>query len=235
MFGKVIEARWIAKSWGTTTILRDVSLDVAAGELVSIMGPSGSGKSTLLSILGGLDRPTHGRVRFEGADVASLSDAAGAAFRRRRIGFVFQAFHLLPALGVVDNVVLPLALDGRGGRAAREKAEALLVSLGLGGRMKHEVHRLSGGEMQRVAIARALVTDPAAILADEPTGNLDAHTGEGVLRILRDAVAERGIACVMVTHDPRAAMYGTRLVTLRDGRVAGDDPIDPRKVLRAVA
>ncbi len=223
----IISARSITKvhqnGGAHVAVLRDVSVDVHPGELVSIMGPSGSGKSTLLQILGGLDRPTAGTVHFAGIDLGALNDRETAAFRRRRIGFVFQFFHLLPRASVLENVLLPLVLDGRGGAQLETEAAELLASLGLGHRIRHEAHRLSGGEMQRVAIARAIIAKPIAILADEPTGNLDSRTGIGVLETLRALVDERRIACVMVTHDRSAAQYGTRLIALRDGRIERDE------------
>jgi putative ABC transport system ATP-binding protein len=228
----VIEARSVTKTYvrgaHSLVALREASLTVSRGELVTIMGPSGSGKSTLLQILGGLDRATAGTVRFENVELSGLSDADMARFRRRRLGFVFQFFHLLPALSVLDNVLLPLSLDGRADRLARARAKDLLGSLGLGARCEHRAHELSGGEMQRVAIARAVITEPIAILADEPTGNLDSRTGTAVLELLARLTEERGIACVMVTHDPRAARYGTRLVSMHDGRVSTDEAVEAR-------
>jgi putative ABC transport system ATP-binding protein len=205
--------------------LHDVSIDVARGEFVVIMGASGSGKSTLLQILGGLDRVTAGTVEFAGTELSRLSDAEMALFRRRRLGFVFQFFHLLPTLSVRENVLLPLSLDGRADRTARAYAADLLGSLGLGARIDHKAYELSGGEMQRVAIARALVTDPVAVLADEPTGNLDSRTGTTVLELLVRLAEEHHVACIMVTHDARAAQYGTRIVQMRDGRVVTDWPV----------
>ncbi len=235
----ILEARSVGKihrrGAHQVTALVDASLSVARGELVTIMGPSGSGKSTLLQILGGLDRPTAGTVRFESTELARLSDAEIALFRRRRLGFVFQFFHLLPALGVLDNVLLPLMLDGRADRIARERARDLLGWLGLGHRADHRAHELSGGEMQRAAIARAIVTEPLAILADEPTGNLDTRAGAAVLELLARLTEERDIACVMVTHDPRAAQYGTRIIGMRDGRISSDRPIESSEVRLAVA
>ncbi len=203
-------------------VLEGVSLDVRRGELVTVTGASGSGKTTLLSILGALDRPSAGSVLFEGTELASLSDAALSAFRRRRLGFVFQAFHLVPYASVLDNVLLPLVLDSRGGRREHDRARALLDQLGLGHRRAHRAHELSGGERQRVAIARALVAEPAMVLADEPTGNLDSRAAGDVLALLRGAVEERGVACVLVTHDACAAACGTRTIALRDGRIVHD-------------
>ncbi len=243
MRGNVIEARSVSKTYirGVHHVpaLRDASLSVARGEFVSIMGPSGSGKSTLLQILGGLDRPTAGTVRFGDTELSGLSDRATALFRRRHLGFVFQFFHLLAGLSVLENVLLPLTLDGRGGAVGRARARDLLGSLGLHGRVEHRAHELSGGEMQRVAIARALIGEPALILADEPTGNLDTRTGASVLELLSRVIDEHDVACIMVTHDPRAAQCGTRLVGMRDGCVSSDEHVEARisgtELRRAVA
>ena len=202
--------------------LAGVSLDVAAGEFVSVMGPSGSGKSTLLHLVGGLDAPTSGEIVVEGRALARMTDDAITVFRRRKIGFVFQFFNLLPTYSAEENVTLPLLLDGCPARAARERARAALTQVGLGHRARHRPDALSGGEMQRVAIARALVVNPALILADEPTGNLDTATGEQVLALLAEANRTRGCTVVLVTHEARAAACGRRIVTLRDGVVVGD-------------
>jgi putative ABC transport system ATP-binding protein len=240
--GNIVDVRSVYKTYlrgaHPVAALCDVSLTVARGEFVTIMGPSGSGKSTLLQILGGLDRPTAGTVRFDGVELSRLSDNEMSLFRRRRLGFVFQFFHLLPTLSVVDNVLLPLALDGRADAAARERARGLLALLQLGARIEHKAHELSGGEMQRVAIARALITDPIALLADEPTGNLDSRTGTSVLELLARLADEHGIACIMVTHDARAAAFGTRIVRMKDGGVVTDERVHRaagREILRAVA
>jgi putative ABC transport system ATP-binding protein len=223
----ILEVRSIEKTYTRrgaqpVRVLSGISFDVRRGELVTITGQSGSGKTTLLSILGALDRATSGSVRFEGVELAGLPDAELSAFRRRRLGFVFQAFHLLPCVSVLDNVVLPLVLDGRCGARERAKARGLLERLGLAHRERHRAHELSGGEMQRVAIARALVVDPVAIFADEPTGNLDSRAADDVLLLLRHAAQERGVACLLVTHDARAAVWGTRNLSIRDGQIARD-------------
>ncbi|WP_243420489.1 ABC transporter ATP-binding protein [Micromonospora globispora] len=202
--------------------LRGVSLTIDPGEYVAVVGPSGSGKSTLMHLLGGLDRPTGGRLVIGGRDVASLSAPDLATLRNETIGFVFQAFHLLPRTSAVDNVALPLVYRGIGARQRRERAAAMLGRVGLGHRLNHRPNQLSGGEQQRVAIARALVTDPAVLLADEPTGNLDSVTGEAVLALLEQLNAESGVALVMVTHDHDVAARARRQIAVRDGVVRSD-------------
>jgi ABC-type lipoprotein export system ATPase subunit len=200
--------------------LSGIDLEVAAGELVALIGPSGSGKSTLLHLAGGLDVPDAGTVRVGGRDLADLSVVERARLRRRDVGFVFQFFHLLPTLNVFENVELPLLLDRRRGRA--ERVRTLLERVGLTHRVDHLPGELSGGEMQRAAIARALVAEPQLLLADEPTGNLDSATGAEVLRLLTEVVAEAGTALVMVTHDDGAAAKAGRVLRLLDGHlVAG--------------
>jgi putative ABC transport system ATP-binding protein len=202
--------------------LARVSLVVARGEFISVTGPSGSGKSTLLHIMGGLDRADGGEVWVDGQRLAGLDDDAVTLLRRRRIGFVFQFFNLLPTLTAAENVALPLLLDGVPRREAERRAERLLDRVGLLLRRRHRPHELSGGEMQRVAIARALVIEPSVLLADEPTGNLDSRTGGEVLTLLTEAVADFGQTIVMVTHDARAAACSSRVVQLRDGAVVDD-------------
>ncbi|MFG1660591.1 ABC transporter ATP-binding protein [Micromonospora chersina] len=202
--------------------LRGVSLTIAQGEYVAVIGPSGSGKSTLMHLLGGLDRPTGGRLVISGRDVATLTAPELATLRNETIGFVFQAFHLLPRTSAVDNVALPLVYRGVGARQRRERAAAMLGRVGLGHRLTHRPNQLSGGEQQRVAIARALVTDPAVLLADEPTGNLDSATGEAVLELLEQLNAESGVALVMVTHDPEVAARARRRIAVRDGLIRSD-------------
>jgi putative ABC transport system ATP-binding protein len=202
--------------------LDGVTLDIAAGEFVAIVGPSGSGKSTLLHLLGGLDTPTSGDILIDGASIARMSDDEVTIFRRRSIGFVFQFFNLMPTLSAEENVALPLLLDGKRTRDVRARVAAALDAVGLGHRRTHRPDELSGGEMQRVAIARALVIDPKLILADEPTGNLDSTTGEQILELIRDAHRARGTTVVMVTHDPKAAAHGGRLITMRDGKIVAD-------------
>jgi putative ABC transport system ATP-binding protein len=199
--------------------LRGVSFAVAHGDYVAIVGTSGSGKSTLLNLLGALDRPTAGQVRYGGVDVQELSDAELAELRNRRIGFVFQAFHLLPRLTALDNVSLPLVYRPGTARQRRARAIEALEAVGLGDRMDHRPTELSGGQQQRVAIARALVTDPDLVLADEPTGNLDTATGEDIMALLERLHTEVGTALVVITHEPEIAARATRRIELRDGLV----------------
>ncbi len=201
--------------------LKDISLMIGKGEFLSIMGPSGSGKSTLLNLMGGLDQATAGEVFMDGRPLHAISDNELTLIRRRRIGYIFQFFNLLPLLTAEENVGLPLLLDGLPFSEVRPKAAALLRQVGLHDRSEHRPEQLSGGEMQRVAIARALITGPAVILADEPTGNLDSHTSEEIFLLLR-SLNEEGQTIVMVTHDPKAAAYGTRIITLKDGTLAED-------------
>ncbi|MBS1963551.1 MAG: ABC transporter ATP-binding protein [Bdellovibrionales bacterium] len=232
----LLQARELRKNFtrGTSEVeaLKGVDLSIAKGEFVSIMGPSGSGKSTLLHLIGGLDLPTSGEVLIDGEAISKLGDDALSEFRRRRLGFIFQFFNLLPTLSALENVALPRLLDGESIAEVEPKAKALLGQMGLGSRIHHRPDQLSGGEMQRVAIARALVTDPLLILADEPTGNLDSKTGESVLRLLAEMARERGHTILMVTHDANAASFGTRLVRLRDGQIESDTAVEPRKDLR---
>jgi putative ABC transport system ATP-binding protein len=202
--------------------LRGVSLTIKAGEFVSIMGPSGSGKSTLLHLLGALDVPSSGQVLFDGRDLQTLTDRERSLLRRNRIGFIFQFFNLLPTLTAVENVALPLLLGGRGRGKAQELALVLLKQVGLQERAGHFPEELSGGEMQRVAIARALVTEPEAILCDEPTGNLDSVTSKEILTLLRSLPEAGRRSVVMVTHDADSAAYGDRLISLRDGLVEAE-------------
>jgi len=218
------------------TEVRALSLSklyVPRGQFLSVMGPSGSGKSTLLNLLGALDVPTSGTVTLDGKELSLLSDEQLSAFRRERLGFVFQFFNLMPTLTAVENVVLPGLLSNRPRAALLAKAEALLERVGLKGRAHHRPDELSGGEMQRVAVARALLLEPALLLADEPTGNLDSKTGAEVLRLLREATRERNLTVVMVTHDAKAAEVGDRLVRLADGAIAGDEAFGPRAILGA--
>jgi putative ABC transport system ATP-binding protein len=199
--------------------LDGVDLEVAPGDSLAIMGPSGSGKSTLLGLLGGLDRPTSGTLRFQGRDVTRLSDDELAVVRNRVVGFVFQSFQLLPRTPAAGNVGLPLVYRGLGRAERRRRAVEALEAVGLGHRLQHRPSQLSGGEQQRVAIARALVTEPAMLLADEPTGNLDSRSGDEVLDLLVRLHDERGVAVVVVTHDPAVAARLRRRVTVHDGRL----------------
>ncbi|SIN22856.1 ABC transporter ATP-binding protein [Micromonospora cremea] len=206
--------------------LRGVSLVVRPGDYVALVGPSGSGKSTLMHLLGGLDRPTGGRLVIGGRDVNALSPPEMATLRNETIGFVFQAFHLLPRTSAVENVALPLVYRGVSARQRRERAAAMLGRVGLGHRLDHRPNQMSGGEQQRVAIARALVTEPTVLLADEPTGNLDSVTGAAVLELLELLNAESGVALVMVTHDQEVAARARRRITMRDGVVVADSATD---------
>jgi putative ABC transport system ATP-binding protein len=201
--------------------LRNLTLSIGKGEFLSIMGPSGSGKSTLLNLIGGLDQPTSGEVFIQGTPLHGISDDELTLIRRRQVGFIFQFFNLLPILTAAENVSLPLLLEGLPFSRVKPKAEALLAKVGLAERTEHRPEQLSGGEMQRVAIARALVTNPAVLLADEPTGNLDSKTSAEIFRLLTGLHAD-GQTIVMVTHDPSAAAHGTRTITLKDGSLAED-------------
>jgi putative ABC transport system ATP-binding protein len=204
----------VTKSFGPRTVLADVSLELHAGQYIAIMGESGVGKSTLLNLIAGLDVPDSGRVAIEGRDLAALDDAERTRLRRARLGFVFQAFHLLPHLTVEKNVALPLALNRIGGSSARERVAELLDAVGLAGRRHAWPRELSGGEMQRVAIARALVHRPALVLADEPTGNLDAESAQQVLALLAAQLARDRAACILVTHSEVAAATTQRILRL---------------------
>jgi putative ABC transport system ATP-binding protein len=199
--------------------LRGVSLEIPPGDYVSIVGRSGSGKSTLMHLLGGLDRPTSGQLLIDGRDVATLSPPEMAELRNRTIGFVFQSFHLLNRTSAVENVALPLIYSGVRAGERRRRAAAMLDLVGLGHRRDHRPNQLSGGEQQRVAIARALVTEPAVLLADEPTGNLDTTNGQAVLGLLEQLNAERGVALVVVTHDREVAARARREITMQDGLI----------------
>jgi putative ABC transport system ATP-binding protein len=210
---------------GTRTVhaVRGVSLVVNAGEFVSIMGPSGSGKSTLLHLMGALDTPTSGEAFFQGASIQKMSDRQRSLLRRNRIGFVFQFFNLIPTLRAEENVALPLLLGGQRRSSALKQAAAVLERVGIGHRAGHFPEEMSGGEMQRVAIARALVTEPEAVMCDEPTGNLDSHTSTEILELLRSVPEPGKRSLVMVTHDRNAAGYADRLIQIQDGRVAGQE------------
>jgi putative ABC transport system ATP-binding protein len=199
--------------------LDGISVGLSRGSFTAIMGPSGSGKSTFLHVAAGLDRPTSGTVALGDTELAKLSERRLTILRRGRIGFVFQAFNLMPSLTVTQNIALPLRLDGR--RARRADVRAVAARVGLDKRLGHRPSQLSGGQQQRVAIARALVTRPEVVFADEPTGALDTATGRGVLALLREVVDGDGHTVVMVTHDPQAAAYADRVILLADGRVAG--------------
>jgi putative ABC transport system ATP-binding protein len=199
--------------------LDDVSLDIDVGEFISIIGPSGSGKSTLMHILGCLDSPTHGTIKLDGIMIERANSRQLAAIRNRKIGFVFQFFNLLPKLNVMQNVELPMIYSGVSGKDRRERALAALAAVDLGNRARHRPSQLSGGQQQRVAIARALVNNPRIVFADEPTGNLDSHTGDAILRLFRK-LSEEGRTIVLVTHDPEIAAVTPRRIEIRDGKIA---------------
>ena len=204
---------------GAVVALDAVSVGIAPGSFTALMGPSGSGKSTFLNVAAGLDRPTSGSVLLGDTELASLSERRLTVLRRERIGFVFQAFNLLPSLTVAQNIALPLRLDGH--RPRRAAVREVAARVGLEKRLRHRPSQLSGGQQQRVAIARALVTRPEVVFADEPTGALDTRTGRDVLTLLRDTVDRDGRTVVMVTHDPAAAGWADRVILLADGRLAG--------------
>ncbi|WP_062984905.1 ABC transporter ATP-binding protein [Nocardia anaemiae] len=205
--------------------LDGISLRIESGEFTSIIGPSGSGKSTLLHLLGALDTPDSGSIRFQGEEIGGLDDERQSEFRRHRVGFIFQFFNLLPTLTAWENVAIPKLLDGTGLRKAKPRALELLDLVGLSERAAHRPAELSGGQMQRVAVARALIMDPPLILADEPTGNLDSKTGASILKLLGD-IAGNGNSVVMVTHDMGAVEYCDRVITLRDGQLGSNDKVD---------
>ena len=225
----IIQAENVTKVYRSgkldVTALRGVSFSVEQGEFVSIVGPSGSGKSTLFYILGGLTRATSGRVVIDGADFAQLSDAQRTAMRKRKIGFVFQKFNLLPTLSAKGNIEIAREIAGKDG-VDMELFERVTGMLGIAGRLDHRPSELSGGEQQRVALARALVNGPAIVLADEPTGNLDSQNSDIVLKMLRDANQQFGQTVLMITHNPQAAEIGDRIIHMRDGSIvaAEQDP-----------
>jgi putative ABC transport system ATP-binding protein len=219
----MVEIRNLTKSYAhgeiAVTALDNVSLDIAGGEFVALMGPSGSGKSTLLHIIAGIDRPTSGTCRVRGVNVGDLSETQLADWRNNHVGFVFQTFNLIPVLTAAENVELPLLLTRLTARERRQHVEAALEMVGLADRMKHLPRQMSGGQEQRVAIARALVTDPTLLVADEPTGNLDAHSAQEVLGLLQSLNRQAGKTVIMVTHDPKAAAFAGRLVHLEKGQL----------------
>ena len=214
---KVFEGKRTAKA------LENVSLQVERGELVAIVGPSGSGKSTLLNLIGGLDRPTQGSVWLAGEELSALGERARGLLRNRELGFVYQFHHLLPEFTAFENVEMPLLFKGAGARERRERVEWLFEQVGLADRMRHKPTELSGGQMQRVAIARALACEPALVLADEPTGNLDTTSGQDIMGLFQD-LAEKGHTLVLITHDAALARRTQRIVRIQDGRIVADGP-----------
>jgi putative ABC transport system ATP-binding protein len=229
----LIQTEKLTKVYGhgeTAVIALDhVSMTVNPGEFVAVMGPSGCGKSTLLHLLGGLDRPTEGHVDIDGQSLASLSDDALSRLRRRKIGFVFQFFNLIPILSSVENASLPLLLDGGNATQVKQKATEWLTKVGLAHRLSSRPDQLSAGQQQRVAIARALITEPMLILADEPTGNLDTKSSDEIAALLKQAAKEWGRAVLMVTHDPRIAAYADRILFLKDGTIVNDTQLEAKR------
>lgn len=219
--GPIVSIRDLSKVFRqgeiNVTALNGINLDISPGEFLTLMGPSGSGKSTLLHIIAGIDRATAGQCIVQGRDISRLDESELADWRNQNVGFVFQTFNLIPVLTAFENVELPLLLTRLSSRDRRRLVEAALEMVGLGDRMRHLPRQLSGGQEQRVAIARALVTDPALIVADEPTGNLDSHSAAEVMGILRTLSSEAGKTVVMVTHDPKAAAFGSRSIHLEKG------------------
>lgn len=229
----IITIEHIAKIYevGTELVhaLADVSLRIDQNEYVAIMGPSGSGKSTLMNILGCLDTPTRGLYNFENVNVSDMNDNELAEIRNSKIGFVFQTFNLLPRSNALHNVELPLIYAGVSSNERKERAEAALENVGLADRMLHKPNELSGGQRQRVAVARALVTNPAIILADEPTGNLDSKTGEDIMRLFHD-IHDQGNTIIVVTHEEDIAEHAKRIIRLRDGLISSDLPVENRTI-----
>ncbi|MBX3420930.1 MAG: ABC transporter ATP-binding protein [Pirellulaceae bacterium] len=222
----ILEAQQVTKAYGTAEakvqVLRGITTQVASGELVAVMGPSGSGKSTLLTILGGIESPTTGRVLLEDVDLTVLTEDQRTKLRRRRIGFVFQSFNLLPNLNALENVALPLQLDGVASSIAYQRAQHTLDQVEMSHRLNHLPSAMSGGEQQRVAIARSLVIRPALLLMDEPTGNLDSRQSDRVSKLMRSLVDDLGQTIVMVTHDASIASIASRLICIRDGEIERD-------------
>ena len=229
----MIELTNVTKNYGTGSsvlALNNITLHIGAAERVAVMGPSGSGKSTLLNLVCGLDEPTSGSVKVEGVELAGLTDDARTRLRREKIGMIFQTFNLLPTLSALENVALPLRLQGLSKKDAEAQATAMLNRVGLKGRVIHRPDELSGGERQRVAIARALIFHPPLLLGDEPTGNLDSATGDEILSLLDELQEEYQSTLLMVTHNAQAAAFCQRVVTLHDGNIVSDVPCGPAAV-----
>ncbi|GAB4124547.1 MAG: ABC transporter ATP-binding protein [Roseiflexaceae bacterium] len=222
----LIRTEQLGKSYGVGMLavraLHELNITITTGMFVAIMGPSGCGKSTLLQLLGGLDRPSSGEIWIEGQALSQLNDTQLTTLRRRRIGFIFQSYNLLPVLTALENAALPLQLDGIPTKEAHARARLWLEQVGLADRLNHRPSQLSGGQQQRVAIARALVSEPAIVLADEATGNLDTRSADGIAMLLRDVASTWGRSVLMVTHDPRIAAYADRIIFLKDGTIVDD-------------
>jgi putative ABC transport system ATP-binding protein len=228
----IVQTSNLTKIYGkgetAVTAINHINLSIQSREFVAVMGPSGCGKSTMLHLLGGLDRPSEGSVMIAGQNLADMSDSDLSRLRLRRLGFIFQFYNLIPVLSAVENVALPMLLDGVKPAQAREKAADWLKKVGLANRITHSPDQLSGGQQQRVAIARALIADPELILADEPTGNLDSRAGDEIVQLLSQVSGEWGRSIVMVTHDPRIAAYADRIIFLKDGRIVDETKLSER-------
>jgi putative ABC transport system ATP-binding protein len=228
----LVQTKNLTKIYGSgataVTALDHVNMQVADGEFIAIMGPSGCGKSTLLHLLGGLDSPSEGQVLIDGTSIAEMPDDRLTELRRRRIGFVFQFYNLIPILSAAENAALPVTLDGIKPADAKEKAKGWLGRFGLVDRLSSRPDQLSGGQQQRVAIARALVAEPSLVLADEPTGNLDTRSGDEIAALLRDVSKTYGRTIIMVTHDPRIAAYADRIIFLKDGVVVDETVLEKK-------
>ncbi len=239
MTDAVVDVQNVTKRYGTgdgaAIALDDLTLRIPRGEYLSVMGPSGSGKSTLLNVIAGLDTPDSGRVILQGRDLATLRDHQVADLRLRTVGFVFQAFNLIPALTVEDNVAWPLEFSGYSRKEVRRRVAEALERVGVVDRGRRYPAELSGGEQQRIAIARAIATGPTLLLADEPTGNLDSRTGQTILDLLRDLNESQRVTVVMVTHSATAATYGDRTVEMQDGRIVRDVKTPPREPRKPIA
>src|SRR5258708_3392644 len=226
---QLVRTESVSKTYGDSTQpvygVQNISLTVENGEFLAVMGPSGSGKSTLLYMLGGLERPTSGKVFLNDQDLSKLNDDALSRMRRTQMGFVFQFYNLIPVLTAKENVAMPMILDGISRADALKRADEALAKVGVADRSTHRPSELSGGQQQRVALARALVTNPALILGDEPTGNLDSHASEEVVQLLRRATDDWGRTVTLVTHDPRIAAYADRIVFLRDGQIVDENKL----------
>jgi putative ABC transport system ATP-binding protein len=235
----LIQTENLTKIYGSgdtqVTALDHVNLKVEKGDFIAVMGPSGCGKSTLLHLLGGLDRPSEGRVAVDGISLAEMKDDELTRLRRKRMGFVFQFFNLIPVLTAVENAALPITLDGTKPSAAKKRAAEWLRRLGLEDRLNNRPDQLSGGQQQRVAVARALVSAPILILADEPTGNLDTKSGDEIASLLRKVAKEYGRTVVMVTHDPRIAAYADRIIFLKDGRIVDETQLEKQGAAQQIA